>query len=133
MRSALGHELRSRLPDREEISAAELRSRYWPALREEDVFALFDLIEQELEIPAGILRPTDDLDRLLEPVSIRRPLWWWRVEPSLEDGTSELNYELKKRMRARGDQIPRGFHIRTLDELVHAWCGGKAGRRTPGN
>jgi hypothetical protein len=120
MHSALARELRDRLPDREELSPAALHAQFWAALSQNDVFRLFDLIQQELGIPVGLLRPEDNLDRLLSPVSIRRPLRWFRIEPALEDATSELNYQLK--LRLQGRPLPAAFRVRTLDELARVWC-----------
>lgn len=123
MRTALAEELRRRLPERAVLNHAHLIAQFWPALPESDLRALFALVEQEFTIPAGMLRPNDDLDQLLAPLSIRRPLWWFRVEPALEDATSELSYQLARRLKASGHTVPKDFRVRTFNDLVLAWCG----------
>jgi hypothetical protein len=121
MRSALADELRARLGAREILEPAPLYQRFWPDLPVQDLSALFQLVEEEFSIPPGLLRPDDDLDRLLEPLSIRSPLKWLAVEPALEDATSELNYRLGQRLEARGTEL--GAPISSIDELVREWCG----------
>src|SRR5689334_18172637 len=109
MRSALAQELRSRLPEREKLTHSELCLRFWPSLPEQDIRKLFEVIEQEFASPAGLLRRCDGLDRLLAPLSIRKPLWWFRVEPALEDATSELIYQAFG--ADAGSSAKRLFHV----------------------
>jgi hypothetical protein len=122
MEHPLSRELRKRLPRRDELSHTDLAARYWPDADLNDVLALFNLLEEELTMPAGLLRPEDDLDHLLAPFSLRKPLLWFQVEPHLEEATSEVNYQLKQRMKATGSRWSRQLRIHTLDGLVRAWC-----------
>jgi hypothetical protein len=105
------------------LSRAELRAQFWPSLPWADLNALFYLIEQEFAIPAGILRPEDNLEQLFAPLSIRQPLRWFRTGPVLEDAVSELSYRLSEQVRARGQRVSSRFRARTVDELVRVWCG----------
>lgn len=123
MCSVLAREIRRRLPERDHKSPSELHAQFWPTLPEDEVRALFDFLETDLGIPAGILRPEDDLDRLFTPISMRRPLRWLRVRPALEHATSRLYSELANRVSARVSTIPVDFRVHTLNDLVYAWCG----------
>jgi hypothetical protein len=122
-RSAVGTELRTRLPEREELSLPELRRRFWPDASAADLSSLGDLIREELSIPIGLLRPEDSMRALLAPMSFRNPLRWYLVEPRLEDGISELNYELCKRLPPRHRHGQAHVKFETWTDVVVAWCG----------
>jgi len=109
-------QLASRLSDREDLPRAVAIERYWDDVARTDVDELFDLIANELGISPGLLRPDDSLDELLAPLPVRNPLKWLFREAALEDGVGELSHRLRRRN-------PRlGGRVRTVRELVHAWC-----------
>ncbi len=62
-----------RFGDRENLDREELYARHWAhyALPKREVFEALDLIELEYGIPSGVLRPEDELSKLLEPVPTR--------------------------------------------------------------
>jgi hypothetical protein len=76
-----------------------------------------DLAQVEIEfgVPLGLLRGDDRLDVLLAPFPIGNPLTWLGAEAALEDGVSEVNYQLKRRGALR-DRSPQ-----TVRELFEVW------------
>lgn len=117
-------EMQRRFPDRPDLGREEAYRRFWePAqLPQADVFAVFDLIEQEYRLSAGLLRPDDPMEALLPPVRTRNPLRWLACEPRLEDAASELSYQLGKRMK-QGAAVEPTLPLQTVQDLVRAWCG----------
>jgi hypothetical protein len=128
-----------RFSDRECVGEPELFDRYWVATGcpREAVMEVLNLIHQEYEVPIGLLRPADNINKLLDPVPTRNPFKWLVHRTATEDRASELNYELALRLEKYGVQVPAG-RIRTLGDYVRAWCGklgakpGDAGE-TPGS
>jgi hypothetical protein len=128
--------LLSRFGDREDVGKAKAYQHYWAELPEQDVMELFELLEMEYQLPPGLLRPGDNLNKLLEPVATANPLKWLLYRARTEDRTAEINYRLSKRQQRQGThQAWQQAGIATVDDLVRAWCGqlpgsqtGKAGR-----
>jgi hypothetical protein len=122
-------EILQRFEGRQALGRDELYDRYFAhiGLPKSDVFKCLDLIEFEYEIPSGILRPDDKLERLIKPVATHNP-WRWLVYRTHEgDSESELNYQLGNRMRKYGT-VGSWSHVRqfgdlTFAELLRAWCG----------
>lgn len=119
--------LLSRFADREDIGKEKLYEQYFSDLPKTDVFEVFDLIEFEYEIPAGLLRPEDNLSRLFEPVKTRNPFKWLEYQVREADSRIEIINELVKREKQHGTYGDQS-KIETIDELIYAWCGQKHGK-----
>jgi hypothetical protein len=116
--------LHSRFADREDIGKEELYRRYFgkEGLPKAAVFECLDLIEEEYEIPAGLLRPEDEITKLTAPVETRN-IWRWMVYQVVAgDREGELSRQLGKRMRQHGTFDTWG-RIKTLGDLIRAWSG----------
>ena len=109
--------LLERLADRPDLGRVEAIEQFWSGLPLEPLKELFDLIVLELGFSAGLLRPNDSLEALLAPLTVRNPLKWAFEESALEDGVSEINFQLKRRGLTN-----RPTPFRTVNELVTAWC-----------
>jgi hypothetical protein len=118
--------LLDRFSDHEDIGIDEVYARYFmkEGLPRECVFECLKLIEIEYELPAGLIRPSDSLERLLKPVETRNPLRWFLYRHREEDIESELNYELSKRQRKHAT-FEAWQKFETIADFVHAWCGRK--------
>jgi hypothetical protein len=117
-------EILKRFSDRECVGDVELFDRYWVATGcpREAVMEVLSLIHQEYEVPIGLLRPADDINKLLDPVPTRNPFKWLFHRAATEDSASELNYQLALRLERHG--VPaRAGRIHTLGDYVRAWCG----------
>jgi hypothetical protein len=113
--------LHERFPDREILSRADARHRFWADLPAERLDEFFDMFELEYSVSVGILRPSDELTTLAKPIASRNSLRWLAVEPALEDKASELNSLICSRAGMFGllDALP----VWTVDEYVRVWCG----------
>lgn len=128
--------LLSRFADREDLGKTKAYQEYWAAFPEQEVMELFELLEMEYQLPPGLLRPEDKLNKLLEPVTTVNPLKWLLYRARTEDRTAEINYRLSKRQERQGTHRAwQQAGIATVDDLVRAWCGqlpgsqqGQAGR-----
>jgi len=91
-------------------------------LNQVEVFELFALIEEAYKIPAGLLRPSDQIVTLTRRVPEKR--WWKGPFHDVVAGDREfwLQEELDEKLQQYGlwDRVTQ---INTFDELVHAWCG----------
>lgn len=118
--------LLSRFAKRQDIGKEVLYARYFEpeGLPKDAVFELFDLIEFEYQIPAGLLRPEDKLTKLFEPVATKNPWRWLVYQVKAGDIENELSYQLARRMRQHGTY---GLwpDVETVGELTRAWCGQK--------
>lgn len=91
------------------------------------VFECLKLIEDEYQVPAGLLRPDDKLEKLFDPVVAKNP-WRWLVYRTREgDSETEINYELGKRIRRSGT-VQSWSHVEkfgdlTIRDFIRAWCG----------
>jgi hypothetical protein len=115
-----------RFAGRPDIGKEELYEHYWKqaGLPKRDVFECLDLIETEYELPGGLLRPEDKLEKLFEPVATKNPWHWLVYHTRAGDRYNEINHELGKRMRRHGT-LGVWKHIDTIDDLMRAWCGQK--------
>jgi hypothetical protein len=101
-----------------------LYNRYFRHLPKEQVFACLTFIEDEYEIPAGLLRPADSLTKLFAPVATSNPLKWLVYQVREGDSQNELNYELfRRQQRAGTNQAWVRAGIKTINDLIDAWCG----------
>jgi len=80
------------------------------------VSELTELLDIELGIPLGLLRGDDRLDVILAPFPLGNPFSWLWAEGALEDGISEINYQLK----LRGVTLER--RPETVRDLFAVWC-----------
>ena len=115
--------LLKRFADREDVGREHAIRDFWSHLAPAAVEELADLIEVEYAISFGLLRPNDEIGRLVAPFEIGNPLTWLWSEAALEDATSELNYRLAKR---RPDLKKDFGAITTVRDLVEVWCGSAA-------
>jgi hypothetical protein len=117
--------LESATAGRRELPLDELCSEFG-IVRDVDASQLRDALsvfEQEYEIPVGKLRADDPLALFTNPPQGRGPISWLFNRASVEDKTSELNYELKKqRKRLRVPAVPSGPLV-TVGDYVRAWTG----------
>ena len=116
----------SRFAGREDLGKDDLCERHFKELPREEVLECLELVESELKIPAGVLRPEDKLDTLFEPVSTNNPLHWLTYQVRAGDRQGEISYQLNKRLRKHGT-ADAWTQIETINDLVRAWCG-----QTPG-
>jgi hypothetical protein len=116
--------LRARFADREDLGKYEFYEQYYSAtdLPKDDLLELLELIEFEYDLSPGLLRPEDNLSKLVEAVPTKNPWRWLVYQTAAGDRQSELSYQLDKRMRQSGT-LEKWTRIETVDDLVRAWCG----------
>lgn len=117
-------QMRSRFSDREDIGRDQVYELFFaPAgLPRADVLDLLTFIEIEFDIPAGLLRPTDRLEKLTKPV---KPdgVWQWQVyQVRSGDAQFAIDEALTKRLKRFGT-AETWQKIETVADLVRAWCG----------
>jgi len=112
----------SRFADRKNIDRDALYARYFMDLPKAAVFECFNLIEEEYQIPSGLLRPEDKLTKIVEPVTTKNPLRWLVYQSRAGDIEFELQRQLDKRLRQHGTQ-EAWTTVNTVDDLIRAWCG----------
>jgi hypothetical protein len=114
----------SRFEGRKDLGKSELYERYFKGegLSLAEVIECLGLIESELGISAGVLRPEDKLDMLFEPVPTNNPLKWLTYQARAGDRQAEISYQLTKRLTRYGT-FDDWTQIETIDDLVRAWCG----------
>ena len=113
--------LHARFSDREDLGRQGVVARYWGNLPARPLQELFDLIETEFSLSAGLLRPDDPISKLMAPFAIQNPLTWLWAEAALEDAGSELNYCFAKRMKAFGVRR-EVVSVDSIGDLVELWC-----------
>ena len=111
-----------RFGNREDLGKQGVYQHYWSKLPEQSVMELFELLEIEFSLPPGLLRPEDDLNLLFESVETRNPFKWPVYRTRAEDGKSEINSQLFKRMERYGT-VGTWDRIKTVDDLLKAWSG----------
>ena len=118
--------LLSRFEGRNDLGHRGLYEKYFKSqgLPEDEVVKCFKEVEFNFHIPVGILRPNDDMSKLMERVTTNSPLvWLWslgRNEFRGDDLLEELNVRLTKYGTFDDWQV-----INSFDDLVRAWCGHK--------
>lgn len=120
----------ARFGSREDLGKQRVYQQYWSRLPEQSVMELFQLLEVEFSLPPGLLRPQDDLDLLFESVETKNPFKWLVYRTRAEDGKSEVNSQLFKRMERDGT-VGAWDRIKSVDDLLNAWCGLKPQRPNP--
>jgi hypothetical protein len=117
-------ELRKRFADREDIGKECLYEKFFAAkgFPRSDVLELFDTIELEFDLPAGLLRPTDSLKKLGAPVSPKNPWQWMVFQVRSGDSQQALADQLEKRLKTFGT-TDLWKRVETIADLVTAWCG----------
>lgn len=114
--------LLARFADRDELTADAAWTQYWSDLPKESVLSALTLLHTEYGIPPGLLRPDDNLSRIFDTVPAGNPFSQIANQARAEDAQSEVNYELGKRMKRFGT-LGTWKRIRTVGDLVRAWCG----------
>lgn len=114
-----------RFGDRDELSKEELFRRFWADqdLPEEEVREVFELIEFEYGIPAGILRPDDELAKLFVPLSTWNPIAWLNYQQIFGDRHDSLDTSIAEKLKQHDLVDEWGDAIYTVDDYVRAWCG----------
>jgi hypothetical protein len=125
MTSAWRKATEAQFPDREVLSIEDLRRRFWAELPMQDVCEVFDTLDYGLgsDFSLGLLRPGDPLSLLFNPPATRNP---WRsliFHGHAADSDLYVAARLAKRLRKLGTQAEWNDHIKTVDDLVRAWCG----------
>jgi hypothetical protein len=114
--------LRRRFPPRDKLTKSDLAKRFFSGYQEAETIELFDLIEREFHIDIGFLRPEDSLDTLFAPVSSWNPFSWAMFRALESDGVNEISTEVAKKRKRRGLPVVPANEVRTVGDLVHAWC-----------
>src|SRR5581483_11886709 len=111
-----------RFSDREDLGKKEVYQRYWSDLPEAAAMQFFKEIESFYFLPAGLLRPDDDVKKLVEPDKSGK--WYKPIKYELRFGEleTELADQLKKRMK-KSNKIVELDKIQTVDDLMRVWCG----------
>ena len=126
-------EVRARFDDREDIGRLTVSERYFlpEGLSKLEVFEILDFIESEYGPIAGLLRPEDNLkEKFFAPVKTKNALRSMTYEVRAGDRQLSMGDELEKRLRKYGIQKYNDWpRIRTLGDLVRAWCGRLTGGR----
>lgn len=114
-----------RFGDRDELSQQEMFRRFWAdeGLPEEKVREVFDLIELWYGIPAGVLRPGDELAKLFVPLSTRNPFKWLSYQITFGDLHDMLDDKIVEKLKEHHLADEWGDAIYTVDDYVRAWCG----------
>lgn len=114
--------LRDRFGEREIVSPEEIASSFEPPLDASEVAELFRVIEQAYEVPAGLLRVSDNIDLLVAPIKTKNLLQSWQYEIRAGDALLELQRYLHQRLKANG-RTKQWSQIDTFGQLLEAWCG----------
>jgi hypothetical protein len=116
--------LLARFSDREAMSKDQLFQRYWKpsGLDRTEVLELLSLIEEAYGIPAGLVRPSDPIDKLTDRVTEKR---WWRGpihDVIAGDRQFWLQEEFGRKLKKYG-LSKKVAKVETINELVMLWCG----------
>lgn len=116
--------IRERFSDREDVGKAQAYERFFARsnLSKQAVYEVLELLESEYGVPAGVLRPSDRLDKLMMPV---RPanFWQWAVyQVKQGDRHFALQEALTKRLKHFGT-VEVWRDVSTLAEYISAWDG----------
>ena len=119
----------ARFADREDIGGERLYDVYFKTqgYPKSEVLKCFDLIESEVGIQPGILRPTDKLNLLFQPIETKNPFKWMVYQVRGGDMQAAISSELTQRLRAH-NTFDDWTQIDTVEDLVRAWCGLKPNR-----
>lgn len=116
--------IRSRFGDREKLEPQAAYEAFWSEFPQPAVMEFFELMEIEFQLSPGLLRPDDDVNKLLEPIRPVSFLKWLFYQAHTEDSASELIYQLGKREQQHGTQDAwEREKIRTIGGLMRAWSG----------
>lgn len=115
--------LELRFPKRESLTYEQLQERYFADLDRVCVINCLSVMERELKLQLGFMRPEDSLSLLFVPVRTLNPLRWLLFRGLEGDSQAELAHLLKLRAKDTYGDLE---HIHCLDDYVRAWCKGKA-------
>ena len=110
-----------RFTPRDVLSRDQAVVQHWHQLPRPAVDELLNLLEEEFGVPGGFFRPDDLVAHLTTPFPLGNPFSWLWAEGALEDGASELNYRLSKRLEAAGITPPERLPA-TFKQLAELWC-----------
>ena len=119
-----------RFDGRENLGKDGLYARFFESmgLVKNEVLECLDEIELGYEIPAGLLRPEDKMQKLNDRVQTMNPLEWFLWLGRNEFSADEITGELNRRLRKFGT-FKDWTTIETFGDLVLAWCGKKPSAR----
>jgi hypothetical protein len=119
----------ARFADREDIGVEQLYDLYFrtQGCARSEVLKCLDLIESDVGIHPGILRPTDKLNLLFQPIETKNPFKWMVYQVRGGDMQAAISSELTERLRAH-DTFDDWDQIDTVEDLIRAWCGLKPKR-----
>jgi hypothetical protein len=129
--SAWQQQIQARFAGREDIGAEGLYNFYFrtQGYPKDEVLKCLALIESEVGIHPGILRPSDKLNLLFQPIETKNPFKWMVYQVRGGDMQAAISSELTERLHAHGT-FDEWDWIDTVEDLVRAWCGLKP-KRTP--
>ena len=107
-----------RLSGREYLSAHQMWQQYFAQYPLGAVRAVLSLLEGE-GIPAGLLRPSDDVEAVLQPPATWNPFMWMRRRAAFEDVVAVIDGELAA-LVPEDERI--GTFCTTLEDLVRVWA-----------
>lgn len=108
-----------RFPPRPDLPKEAIWQEFFADLPRAQVLECLGILEEDLVLPVGMLRPDDSLTALLAPVPTWNPIWWLRNR-SIE---SDHVLELRQQLGARQQRTDRVETLYKLGDLVRAWCG----------
>jgi hypothetical protein len=111
----------ARFPGRSHLTHEELYACHFSDCSKDAVMECLAIVEEELLIPVGLLRPDDTWASVLAPVRTFNPLDWLRHRSIESDHAAELGARWGDRRRSDGLPIVRPT---TFGEFVRAWCSG---------
>jgi hypothetical protein len=109
--------VRARLSGREYLSADQMWQQHFAEYPVEAVRAVLSLLEGE-GVPGGLLRPSDDVETVLQPPATWNPFMWMRRRAAFEDVVAVIDAELAA-LVPEGERA--GTFCTTLEDLVRAW------------
>ncbi len=120
-------EMLTRFSDRDDIGKEQFFERYFRStgLPKQPVMECLEHIEIEYELPAGLLRPEDSLDKLVEMPKPKNIWQWFEYQVKAGDRQGELQYQVHKRLKKHKTLQDWKDKLLTIDDLLRAWCGEK--------
>ena len=101
-------DLSRKFSGRNELGLAQLLQEFDlpDEIEKEDLERVLAVFRAEYGLTIGLLRASDPLSWFVSPPRTHNPLKWFFDRAAMEDGASELNYQLKKCRKALGGTNP---------------------------
>jgi hypothetical protein len=113
---------RAWLASRESLSSERLAREFFASYPFASVVSCLEFLEDELDIPVGLLRPEDDALSVLSPDRRKGSLSnWLERQMSVANAETYLLSELVRRAEDSGRPRDR-FDLSSLGKIVEAWC-----------